>query len=276
MNIKLMKMLCLGMVSWIACAPVQGYAQIRDVEEERFTVQKTGIADIKQERMINPKVALVKKEVRYIAGPDKLMFTQDDQVYLYYLKDLDAKGVVLKKSTFKPGKDAAAFTADDELQDYQVMRYGRNGKLEKELGFDATGHKQFTAAYAYDADGKKTRITRFDPRNKKIRVMTFTYNPQGLIIRDEEYVPEELEKYHRFEYDSQGRLSRAVEYHTEKNGKGPDGQWFTGDDAVSSAKEYFYSDDGREITDKKYISAGADGKWFTPDDEMQYYTISEN
>ena len=160
-------------------------------------------------------------------------------------------------------------------QDYQVLYYGPGDRINKEVSFDARKRKLYTAVYNYDTSGKKVKITRFDPKGEETGYMSFTYDSRGLVSQDAEYAGANLEKYHRFTYDDKGRISRAVEYHFKQNGKGPDGVWFTPDDVVSSAKEYFYSQDGDECKDKKYIAAGADGQWFTKDDEMQYYTYSE-
>ena len=64
-----------------------------------------------------------------------------------------------------------------------------------------------------------------------------------------------------------------MEYHAEHNGQGPDNIWFTSDDPIFATKEFFYSEDGLLIQEKKYIVAGPDGQWFTGDDLMQYYVM---
>lgn len=250
-------------------------AQLRDMEEDRFTLDKAATEGLKRNVSENENRAHQDKEMRYVSGKDKKWFTQDDEICHYYLKDYDQKGRLFKRSYIKPGKDNIPFTPDDELQDYQIYNYGSQNQIIKEASFDGRKRKQYTAFYVYDPAGKKIRVTRFDPKGKEIGYISFTYDSRGLVSQDAEYAGANLEKYHRFSYNNTGRISRAVEYHFEQNGKGPDGEWFTPDDVISSAKEYFYSQDGDECKDKKYISPGADGKWFTPDDEMQYYTYSE-
>ncbi len=250
-------------------------AQLRNIEEERFALDSAAAEEAERQLPENENRAHQDKDVRYVAGKDKKWFTQDDAVCHYYLKDYDQKGRIVKRSYILPGKDKIPFTPDDKLQDYQIYSYGPKDRIIKETSFDGRKRKLYTSVYAYDLSGKKIRSTRLDLKGKEIGYMSFNYDPRGLVSQDAEYVGPELQKYHRFTYDDQGRISRAVEYHYKLKGKGPDGKWFTPDDVISSAKEYFYSKDGGECKDKKYISAGPDGVWFTPDDEMQYYTFNE-
>jgi hypothetical protein len=255
--------------------PSLSTAQLRDIEEERFRLQVPEVTPVKDGAPGERKQKHQDKEIRYVAGKDKKWFSRDDEVNHYYLKDVDENGKITKHSYILPGKDKAAFTADDELQEYQVFYHSPEGKVKKEVSFDGKKRKQYTAEYIYSAQGKKTDVRRYDVRGKEIRHIKYTCDGKGLVLQDEEYVQGKLEKYHRYEYDDKGRLKRAVEYLVDKNGEGPDGTWFTPDDIISSAKEYFYDADGDTCKDKKYIGIGPDGKWFTPDDEMQYYTLSE-
>ena len=250
-------------------------AQLRDMEEERFALDKATTEALEKNIPGSTNRTHQDKDVRYVAGKDGKWFTQDDEVCHYYLKDYDQKGRLFKRAYVKPGKDNIPFTSDDDLQDYQIYSYGSKDQIIKETSFDSRKRKLYTSVYAYDPSGKKTKITRFDSKGKETGYMSFTYDSRGLVSQDAEYAGANLEKYHRFTYDGQGRISRAVEYHFKQNGKGADGEWFTPDDVVSSAKEYFYSQDGSACKDKKYIGAGQDNKWFTPDDEIQYYTYSE-
>jgi hypothetical protein len=249
----------------------QSLAAARDVEEERLQLQKTGYQDpIKH----SVNSAHLDREIRYVSGPDNRWFTEDDVVCHFYFKNLDANGNIIKRSYLLPGEDGLPFTYDDKLQDYQIFDIGPDGKVKQEVSFDAKDKKIYTAVYEYDAVGRKSRVIRYNPRRKIIREILFRYNDQGQVFQDEEYTGKKLEKYHRFEYDAQGRLWRVVEFLDAKNGSGADGDWFTADDVVSSAKEYFYDERRKEGKDKKYIGAGPDGEWFTADDEMQYYTLS--
>jgi len=213
------------------------------------------------------------KEIKYTAGKDSLWFTDDDEVYNYCFVDYDEKGRVTQKSTLKVGPDNTVFTPDDALQDYQIYDYDENGKVIRETSFDSHDLKQYTEEYTYDSAGRKLKTIRYAANNQEIRAMAFAYGDSGLVTQDVEYVGKDIEKYHRFEHDKKGRLVKAVEFHRDHNGPGPDGAWFTADDVVSSAKECVYDQNGVKSKDLKFIGSGPDGAWFTEDDELQYYTI---
>jgi hypothetical protein len=261
------------MAAALASVPMQKVsAAARDIEEQRLQVGKDGSQD-----PVGHSVAFahMDREIRFVAGPDKLWFTDDDVVCHFYFKNLDARGNIIKRAYILPGPDTVPFTSDDQLQDYQVFDIDAEGKVKQEVSFDSKDRKIYTAVYEYDASGRKSRLVRYNPKKKVIREIIFKYNDLGQVIQDEEYADKRLEKYHLFEYDQEGRVWRVVEYLGGKNGAGADSRWFTADDVISSAKEYFYEKKLKQGKDKKYIGAGPDGKWFTSDDEMQYYTLSE-
>lgn len=218
----------------------------------------------------------VDRDIRFIAGPDGAWFTQDDAICNYYLKRFDAAGLLRERSFYLPGPDRAAFTADDIAEEHQVFAYDAAGRMIREEFYGRKKKKLYTALYEYDAAGRKVRVVRKAGRKQKVGEMTFGYDARGQLAQDAEYDGAgDLVKYHRFFYDRKGRVSRAVEYHRDHNGQGPDGVWFSGDDVIFAAKEYFYDRDGSGFKDKKYIAAGPDGVWFTPDDTIQYYTVNE-
>ena len=259
----------------LAVNPHVSFAQpLEGDTEERLIFQDTGVEDLLKD-VPAPKEQSPQpvREVKFVAGKDNLWFTADDQIYHYFLNTFDNAGWMSKRSCFKAGPDGIAQSADDELVDYQTFEYSPDAKLLTETSFDNKGAKQYTAVYDYDLKGRKIRVARVNPENKVIRSVAFYYNPKDQVVKDVEYAGKQIEKYHKFEYDRKGLMIRAMEYHAKEKGTGQDGKWFTADDVVSSAKEFFYNKDGSKSMEKKYIKAGPDGKWFTKDDILQYYTL---
>ncbi|MFA5100778.1 MAG: hypothetical protein WC547_07850 [Candidatus Omnitrophota bacterium] len=213
------------------------------------------------------------KEIKYVAGPDEKWFTKDDDVYEYFLLYYDDKSRLVKRSGFLEGPDDLLMTRDDILHDYMIYKYGPDGKISREIFYDGKGVLQYTGVYRYDEHGLKLSVKRFDPQKKEIGSSNYFHGHAGLIIKDIEYKGDEIEKYHNFKYDSKHRTGRVIEFLGSEGGKGPDGIWFTADDAVTSAKQCFYKSDGTKDKEKKYIEPGPDKKWFTKDDVMQYYTV---
>ena len=72
---------------------------------------------------------------------------------------------------------------------------------------------------------------------------------------------DEISGYTRYEYDSEGRKTDTL-YYTE----GPDGLWFTEDDALRSHDAISYDAFGNITGAAAYDSPGIDGLWFTDDD----------
>jgi hypothetical protein len=259
----------------LAAKPQLSISQPREFDqEERFSLPRPGVEDLRKNTPAPAKQsARVSKEVKFVAGKDGLWFSADDQVYHYFLIAYDNAGLVSRRSCFKAGTDNIAQSSDDEPVDYQTFEYGPGGKILTETSFDNKRALQYTAVYDYDLKGRKIRVARVNPKNEEIRSIDFYYNPKGQLVKDAEYAGKEFEKYHKFEYDRKGLMTRAMEYHVKEKGSGPDGKWFTADDIVSSTKEFFYNKDGSKSRENKYIGAGPDNKWFTKDDVLQYYTL---
>jgi hypothetical protein len=234
------------------------------------------------------------KEIKHVRGPESKWFTDNDPIYHYYAYEYDNDGRVSKKITESAGSDGLVSTSDDEIQNWLAFAYDKNGRMTGEIFFKNPGPdtkwftpddiRDYDASYEYDAQGRKSRMIRRNPDQETTRVMTFAYAPEGKLIQDVEYTgagpdkkwltaDDSIEKYHRFEYDEHGHMSRAMEYLLSQNGKGGDGVWFTPDDVISSTKEFFYECDGTRTREKKYIGSGADGVWFTADDILQYYVV---
>jgi hypothetical protein len=255
--------------------PRLSFAQPLEIDQEqRLKPQKPGVDDLRKNIPApDEQNTRVSREVKFVAGKDNLWFTADDQIYHYFLNACDSAGLVTKRSCFKAGPDGIAQSADDELVDYQTFEYSAEGKIMAETSFDNKNVKQYTAVYDYDLKGRKIGLARVNPKNEEIRSIAYYYNPKGQLAKDVEYAGKQLEKYHKFEYDRKGLMTRAMEYHVKEKGIGPDGKWFTADDVVSSTKEFFYNKDGSKSMEKKYVGAGPDGQWFTKDDVLQYYTL---
>jgi hypothetical protein len=248
-------------------------AQLLEKEEDRLAIEKTGVSGFEREIESPDNQRQLDIEIKYLAGPDKKWFTGDDQVCRYYPAKYDLKNRMVKKSYLEIGKDNIPYTDDDELKDYQIFQYDRDGRVTKEITFDGKKVKQFTIVYSYGSSGLKIKAVRYDTKGRETGYTTFKYGPNNELIEDVEYKGKDIEKYHRFHHDHATQYGRVVEFLASKDGAGKDGVWFNEDDVVSSAKECFYNDDGSKDREKKYLEAGPDGKWFTKDDEMQYYTV---
>jgi hypothetical protein len=250
---------------------------------------KTGkVALRKQEALPFTREIRATKEIKYVAGPDKKWFTKDDEVYHYFTAQYDSEGEMINKKCYSPGKDNTAFSPDDTLQGYFVYDYDPEGGPLKETSYKLTESGKFEpvyyALYQHTVLGRKAKSVRYNPQGKIIRCIIFEYNPQGKVVKDVEYIgpgpdnkwfiaDDEIEKYHKREYDGDGRMVRAMEYLAEGGGKGLDGKWFTPDDVITSARVFSYNKDGQVAQTNKYIAAGADNQWFTDDDVLQYYTL---
>ncbi|MFH0753800.1 MAG: hypothetical protein V2A70_04480 [Candidatus Omnitrophota bacterium] len=268
-----------GFICLLMCQYSPVLAQGRDPDEIRLEIGKMGV-DEQEERLTPAKdKMLIDKEIKYVAGPDGLWFTDDDAVYEHYQIEHDQSGRIFKTLRYTPGKDGIPFTYDDILKEFQMFEYGLDGKLLKEILYDGQNARKYalisTTVYTYDSKGRKIKRSCSYPGKKKVRTVVYSYDEAGNQVQGVESWGDTIEKYHRFEYDASGKLVRAMEYLEKNQGKGPDGVWFTTDDVVSSTKESFYNFDGKKAEDNKYISPGTDGKWFTDDDKMQYYVLFE-
>ncbi len=273
--------IALGVCAWFAL-PAACRGQVRDFDEQPFGLEKTGVTELREgEGDLTGGQAV--REIKYTAGPDKLWFTADDQVYHFFKAEYDGKGRMTKKICLKPGPDGVAGTADDELQDYQVFGYEGN-RATGDTTFTPAGAIKVKSIYSYDRKGRKTGETRVGPDGKTVRLVAYEYADGGKLSRDMEFSSpgadgvwgtrdDVLEKYHGREYAADGRLVRMTECHRDQRGAGSDGKWFTSDDVVSSTREFVYDDRGRVVKVRKCVSAGPDGKWFTGDDVLQYYTL---
>jgi hypothetical protein len=242
--------------------------------EEPFVEESKAEMEGEQHGMQSQKVEFRQsKEIKYIAGKDQKWFTKDDDVYEYYLLYYDNRGRLARRSGYLEGVDSLLMTGDDILDDYIVYEFRPDGKISRETLYSGKGVEQYTGVYAYDADGQKVSIKKYDPQKKEIGSTNYFHGHAGLIIKDVEYKGDEIEKYHVFKYDSKHNAGKVMEFLGAEGGKGKDGVWFTDDDMITSAKQCFYKPDGSKIKEHKYIKPGPDKKWFTKDDVMQYYTL---
>ncbi len=240
--------------------------------------------------------ARVNREIKYIPGADKSWLTKDDEVYHYFICQYDSKFRMVKRTCYVAAKDKKPFTEDDQVQEYQIFIYDKTDKLVKEIVSDSIGQDnqwftaddglKYKAVYEYDHSGNKSKEIRYGPADEITYYVIFEYVPGGLVVKDICYrgkgvdnqwftQDDQIEKYHRFVYDSEGRLLQAMEYHADQNGAGVDGVWFNSDDFVSSIKEFISDGYGLKKKERKCIGPGMDNVWFTKDDVLQYYTIFE-
>lgn len=254
------------------CLPPEGSCQIKESDKQRLDLYPAGAGQLIEHEAGN---IFTDKEMKYVAGEDKIWFTDDDAIYHYFLIDYDADGNLLRRECKNAGDDTVPLTSDDILLNYQVFEYGDDGKVKKEVSFDGNGKEQYWVSDVYDENGRKSKVVRYGKKNKEIRSMELFYDESGRLIRDVEYDPDEIEKYHRFYYDESGKLVRVEECHVKEEGKGSDDEWFTDDDVVSSTKVMIYDEQGKKNKEHKFIGSGEDGEWFTNDDVMQYYVIFE-
>ena len=246
---------------------------------------KTSLANIKMRMSGGVKRVPVK---------DSIVLSEDDDVYTYYTYEHDSAGRTSEKRCYNVGPDKIRATSDDTLKYHLVYEYDKEGKPVKDFCYNGMGAdnlwftpddlETYHSAYEYDSLGNKLRVVRYTKDGAVFDYTAFETDPKGLIVKDAVYKgkgldnqwltkDDDIEKYHRFEYDDAGNLVRAMECHVKQNGKGEDGVWFTADDVVSSTKVFSYSAKGFLVDIKKYIGSGPDKKWFTADDVPQYYTV---
>ncbi len=246
--------------------------------------EKTPLANIKMK---------MSGGVKFVPSKDNPLSSEDDEVYTYYTYEHDAAGRTFEKRCYTIGTDKVKFTSDDTLKYHLAYVYDEGGKLIKDICYNGRGAddlwftpddvETYHSAYTYDSLGNKLKVARYTKDGNVFDYTAFD-TLTGAIVKDVVYKgkgldgrwftqDDEIEKYHRFEYDPAGNLLRAMEYHIKQNGLGSDGQWFTADDVISSTKVFSYSAKGLLVDIKKYIGAGPDNTWFTKDDVPQYYTI---
>ncbi|HOW35071.1 MAG TPA: hypothetical protein PL155_01465 [Candidatus Omnitrophota bacterium] len=264
------------------------FAQPSELGSDGISVQKTGVAEAEETTIPRDRHLHATQEIKYVAGKDGKWFTDDDEIYHYYLATYDDRGKMTKRECLTTQLDYFASNAGDKLQNYIVYKYDAEGGPVKEAGYKKTESgkdlEEYHAVYEHDALGNKTKTIRYDSKGEIIRYITYQYDPQGRIMQDVEYTAkgtdnqwftadDEIEKYHKREYDNQGKLIHVTECHAQHQGRGPDGQWFTLDDVVSSTKVYAYNNEGLVAKTLKYLKPGPDHAWFTDDDVLQYYTL---
>jgi len=233
------------------------------------------------------------KEVKYVAGLDKAWFTGDDQIYHYFICEFDNKGNTILKKRLTTGADKTPFTQDDVVEEYEAYTLDEHGNTTCTTLFDKPGNDntwftkddgvRYVENYKLNAGKQKIKATRTANGNTT-RIITFSYNNKGYNTEDVEYSAagkdgtwgtedDVLEKYHKYEFDSEGNILKSLEFHANHNGKGKDDKWFTDDDMVFAVKKHLYGSNGQLEKELKGIGCGPDGTWFTDDDVLQYYTL---
>lgn len=256
-----------------------------DSEETDFLAVRF---DAKQNAGKNvPRIKLPQKEVKFVAGKDGKWFTDDDEVYHYFLAEYNNKGQMTERTCYGIGKDKILFSNDDPLKEFLVFEFDAQGRQSKKRSFKVISSSKIVEDYysvpEFDVQGREVKDVRYRSHTI-IGYLIFEYGPLGKVVKDVEYsgpgpdgvwfgADDEIKKYHRREYRSDGKPLHAMEYLIDQQGRGADNQWFTADDVVSSARVFCYDDAGFVNKVNKYIDKGADGRWFTDDDVLQYYTL---
>ncbi len=96
-----------------------------------------------------------------------------------------------------------------------ITVYNTNGFPVEVTNFNS-GKISTVQKYSYDIKGNKSEYTNFDAdKNKKTYAVSFNYNSQGLLIREDGY--DGLSPYHtEYSYDSTSRMSNISKF-DEKN-----------------------------------------------------------
>ncbi|MEI6631966.1 MAG: hypothetical protein WCL25_05080 [bacterium] len=232
--------------------------------------------------------------IKYVPEKTHRHLIEGDDVYSHFVYERNSQGKPIRNKCYNIGPSNSIITTDEYLKYYLAYEYNKEGKLSAEVCYEGKGadNKWFTqddlesynSVYEYDGNGNKLRAVRHKKDGSIVQYTTFEASPKGLIIKDLIYkgkgadnkwfsADDEIEKYHRFEYDNKEYLVRIAEYHAERNGQGKVGVWFSPDDMISATKSFSYCDDGYMTKIKKCIGAGIDNLWFTDDDVVQYYTV---
>ncbi len=117
-----------------------------------------------------------------------------------------------------------------------------DGKLYREVYYNANGLKYSSIIYEYDGYGNVASEVELGENDAPISKSTFEYNADGLktamLVYNAEG-PEEFTFAHRvdYEYDANGNLTR--EQHTEN-------------DVVTAVTVYYYNDEGKLVKEEQY------------------------
>ncbi|MDD2702631.1 MAG: hypothetical protein PHC33_01315 [Candidatus Omnitrophica bacterium] len=238
----------------------------------------------------------LRSEVKYIAGPDKKWFTQDDHIYGYYLYEFDARGRPASKECFMFKPKAFHYAHVNDLCEYWKYEYDDRGLLSKQRHYAHPGcDKQWYTGddveigctrFVFDLNGVKTREIKYNPREQEISYIIFKHDAGGRVFEDLEYGKtgkdgvwftrdDELEKHHVYDYVENDAVCRVKEFSLKSGETVSNKTVLTDDGSANAVKIYFYNPDGSLREDRKYAGSGPDGIWFTDDDVLQYYTRYE-
>ena len=64
------------------------------MDEQRLEIGRTGVTELEQNIAVTPEKMLIDKEEKYVAGKDKVWFTDDDAIYEYYQIEHDSTGKI--------------------------------------------------------------------------------------------------------------------------------------------------------------------------------------
>lgn len=192
-------------------------------------------------------------------GLDGTWFTADDSIFEYArLVDGDPLVHVFHRD---PGPDGRWRTDDDRIDRYGIEQVDAEGRTLRTALFEGAGPDGRWMTEDDRASWSSQRFT-YDEDGLLFRIETLTSGPDGRMLTDDD------ERYLVVTYEWHEGLPIAMR---TANGPGPDLEWNTEDDSLSSLVRYVYDDEGRLIRLVRLRGPGPDGRWGTDDDEVQGY-----
>jgi YD repeat-containing protein len=216
------------------------------------------------------------KTTEYISnGKDGIWFNSDDDIDLITV--YNKAGEIVESYSFNnPGPDGIYHTQDDVYNSYELHFYDKNGnEIEFIAGNSAgkdgiwlTEDDGFSALYAYEYENNLlTKEIQYSDTDVISSYSIFNYNQDSKIDiewcykgpgPDNNWFTEddELSTETTYQYDEFGNISRKTVGHDKY-------------DNVSYWYSYSYNSDNKIIESVEYNKAGNDNKWFTDDDVIK-------
>ncbi|MFK8030033.1 MAG: Ig-like domain-containing protein [Gammaproteobacteria bacterium] len=205
---------------------------------------------------------LPSRDVRWLAGPDGVLNTSDDEPREYLDFSYNAFGAVVVQSRFRtPGVDGVWFTEDDDPDRAAIVReYDDKGLLV--LNTEILRGPDNTIGSDDDIVEEYFEVST---NEEEMRVELISYSGSGA---DEEWFTDddEIRNYQLRPFDAQGRETGFI----RGSGPGADNIWLTDDDDYRLPSQSFNYDDSDSsvavITTFSYSELGTDNTPFTADD----------
>lgn len=209
-------------------------------------------------------------KIRYSAGPDRVLFNDDDIVLGYTLLGQDAAtGLEGSIEYGDSGRDGVWFTPDDGILRCSASKYiyENDGTTKfwtmncEHIGADRAWFTDDDAITSHDK-GVIRHWPSFSISTERDSVTYVAPGPDNQWLTDDD-VPG---GYRLSTFNIDGELVKRVIY----QGSGPDGVWFNSDDDVSSYWRLSNYGEGKPKS-VTYSGPGVDGVWFTSDDAIAFY-----